>query len=197
MKFHLKLWPGFTAGFQEAVPGSAAPDAEEDLPFRAELYSAQQMAHHGRTLAQTHVLSKRRGPDRLLARLSDNARLLRTTAEELTVAVKEGRQITPASEWLLDNYYLIEEQVRIARRHLPKDYSKELPRLEKGAADGTPRGSCMTSPSPPSSPITSSPSATAASPTTARSPRSFIAPHLEALYDTPAVVAGRCFAPWP
>lgn len=139
MKEHLKLWPGLAAGFQEAAPGSAAPDADEDLPFRAELYSAQQMAHHGRTLAETHVLSRRGGPDRLLVRLTDNARLLRTTADELTAAVKEGRQITPASEWLLDNYYLIEEQIRIARRHLPKDYSKELPRLEKGAVEGTPR----------------------------------------------------------
>ncbi|WP_338769762.1 glucoamylase family protein [Massilia sp. METH4] len=143
MKEHLKLWPGLKAGFQEAAPGSAAPDTEEDLPFRAELYSAQQMAHHGRTLAQTHVLSRRGGPDRLLARLADNARVLRLTAEELTAAVKEGRQITPASEWLLDNYYLIEEQIRIARRHLPKDYSKELPRLSvtttAGAAPGTPR----------------------------------------------------------
>ncbi|GGY24285.1 GH36-type glycosyl hydrolase domain-containing protein [Pseudoduganella albidiflava] len=139
MKEHFKSWPGFIAGFQEAAPGSAAPDTEADLPFRAELYSAQQMAHHGRTLAETHVLSKRRGPDQLLSRLADNARVLRGTAEELTSAVKEGRQITPASEWLLDNYYLIEEHIRIARRHLPKDYSKELPRLEKGAVDGTPR----------------------------------------------------------
>nr|WP_145653399.1 glucoamylase family protein [Pseudoduganella lurida] len=97
------------------------------------------MANHGRVLAQSHVLSKKGGPDRLLSRLTDNAALLRQTAEELTAAVKEGRQITPASEWLLDNYYLIEEQIRIARRHLPKDYSKELPRLEKGAAPGTPR----------------------------------------------------------
>ncbi|QGZ43161.1 cyclic beta 1-2 glucan synthetase [Pseudoduganella flava] len=99
------------------------------------------MAHHGRMLAQAHALGGQRGPDRLLARLTNNAALLRRTAEELTAAVKEGRQITPASEWLLDNYYLIEEQIRIARRHLPKDYSKELPRLAAagGAADGTPR----------------------------------------------------------
>ncbi len=138
MNEHLKPWAGVSAGFQEAASGSAPP-FEDDLPLRAELYSAQQMANHGRTLAQAHVLSKRGGADRLLSRLTANAALLRSTADELTAAVKEGRQITPASEWLLDNYYLIEEQIRIARRHLPKDYSKELPRLEKGAAPGTPR----------------------------------------------------------
>ena len=44
-------------------------------------------------------------------------------------AVKTDHRITPASEWLLDNFYLIEEQIRTARRHLPKGYSRELPRL--------------------------------------------------------------------
>ncbi|WP_371861532.1 GH36-type glycosyl hydrolase domain-containing protein [Pseudoduganella armeniaca] len=103
--------------------------AEDDLPLRAELFSAQQMAHHGRALATSHQLSGKGGPDRLLARLTANAAVLRKTIEDLTTAVREGRQVTPASEWLLDNYYLIEEQVRIARRHLPKNYSRELPRL--------------------------------------------------------------------
>ncbi|UGQ49328.1 cyclic beta 1-2 glucan synthetase [Massilia endophytica] len=97
------------------------------------------MANHGRHLASLHELSKRGRGDRLLSRLSANASVIGSTCEELTAAVKETRQITPASEWLLDNYYLIEEQIRIARRHLPKDYSKELPRLAKGAEPGTPR----------------------------------------------------------
>src|SRR5690606_9259896 len=42
---------------------------------------------------------------------------------------------TPADEWLLDNIYLIEEQIRIARRHFPKDYSRQLPRLVGGSAE--------------------------------------------------------------
>lgn len=35
----------------------------------------------------------------------------------------------PAGEWLLDNYYLIEEQIRIVRQHLPKNFGKGLPAL--------------------------------------------------------------------
>ncbi|WP_371868246.1 GH36-type glycosyl hydrolase domain-containing protein [Pseudoduganella rivuli] len=130
----------FTFGFREdapsAVPSSAADD---DSPLRAELFSAQQMAAHGKVLAASHELSKRQGPDRLLARLRENADVIAETCEDLTAAVKSSRQITPASEWLLDNSYLIEDQIRTARRHLPKNYSKELPRLAKGAPDGTPR----------------------------------------------------------
>jgi hypothetical protein len=47
-------------------------------------------------------------------------------------AVTEKRRIAPAGEWLLDNFYLIEEQIRTAKRHLPKGYSRELPRLRHG-----------------------------------------------------------------
>jgi cellobiose phosphorylase len=134
------LLPEMTMGFREAQTGSlVSDDDDEDLPLRAELFSAAQMAAHGKTLAQHHELSKRGGRDRLLSRLAENAAVIDSTCDELTAAIKAGRQITPASEWLLDNFYLIEEQIRIARRHLPKDYSKELPRLGKGAPDGCPR----------------------------------------------------------
>ncbi len=54
-------------------------------------------------------------------------------------AVKANRRITPAGEWLLDNFYLIEEQIRTAKRHLPKGYSRELPRLLNGSTAGLPR----------------------------------------------------------
>ena len=97
------------------------------------------MAAHGKYLASRHVLSTKCGPDKLLARLTDNATVISETCTVLTAALKAGRQITPASEWLLDNFYLIEEQIRTARRHLPKDYSKELPRLANDDAEGTPR----------------------------------------------------------
>ncbi len=130
----------FTFGFREDAPSALSSSADDDdSPLRAELFSAQQMAAHGKVLAASHELSTRQGPDRLLARLAENAEVIADTCEELTAAVKSSRQITPASEWLLDNSYLIEEQIRTARRHLPKNYSKELPRLAKGAPDGTPR----------------------------------------------------------
>jgi cyclic beta-1,2-glucan synthetase len=45
----------------------------------------------------------------------------------------------PAAEWFLDNYHLIEEQIRTARRHLPRGYSRDLPRLVNGASAGYPR----------------------------------------------------------
>lgn len=47
--------------------------------------------------------------------------------------------IAPAGESLLDNFYLAEEQIRTARRHLPEEYSSDLPHLTNGPLEGYPR----------------------------------------------------------
>ena len=57
----------------------------------------------------------------------------------MTEALNGDRRVTPAGEWLLDNFYLIDEQIRTARRHLPARYSRELPRLAEGPSAGLPR----------------------------------------------------------
>ncbi|MEO8123921.1 MAG: cyclic beta 1-2 glucan synthetase, partial [Burkholderiales bacterium] len=113
---------------------------DEELPLRAELYSADQMEQHGKRLAASHKLTTRRVRDELLARLADNEKVLIGTCDLLTAAVRENRRITPAAEWLLDNFYLIEEQIRTARRHLPRGYSHELPRLTLDPANGVAAG---------------------------------------------------------
>ncbi|MBC7514035.1 MAG: cyclic beta 1-2 glucan synthetase [Herminiimonas sp.] len=97
------------------------------------------MELHGRSLAQTHTVSSANMPDQLLARLANNEQVLLRACSSLTAALQQDRQLTPAAEWLLDNFYLIEEQIRTAKRHLPKGYSKELPRLQKGPTAGQPR----------------------------------------------------------
>ncbi|KRE86136.1 cyclic beta 1-2 glucan synthetase [Rhodanobacter sp. Soil772] len=112
---------------------------EQEPALRAELFSTEQMERHGRALAGQHRLSARSSVDLLLARLADNEAVLTHTCERLTDATRKRRRITPAGEWLLDNFYLIEEQIRIARRHLPKGYSRELPRLANGPSAGLPR----------------------------------------------------------
>jgi cyclic beta-1,2-glucan synthetase len=108
-------------------------------PLRSELFSADQMEQHGKALASSHQLSQKPAQDHLLARLADNESILIETCDLLIAAVKAERRITPASEWLLDNFYLIEEQIRTAKRHLPKEYSQELPQLANGPSAGFPR----------------------------------------------------------
>src|SRR5690554_1135530 len=109
------------------------------LPLRAELFSIEQMAQHGRELAQAHVLGKGRTKNPLLRRLDDNEQVLLKACTLLAEATASRLRIAPAGEWLLDNLYLIEEQIRTARKHLPNNYCRELPLLVEGNSKGLPR----------------------------------------------------------
>ncbi|HVN25625.1 MAG TPA: hypothetical protein VMT71_16775, partial [Syntrophorhabdales bacterium] len=113
--------------------------APAEPPLRSELFSTEQMKEHGRALAASHKVGLGEAPDQLLTRLAENEEILIEACDLLTAAVKANRRIAPAGEWLLDNFYLIEEQIHTARRHLPKGYSRELPRLLNGPSAGLPR----------------------------------------------------------
>src|SRR5882672_8002953 len=119
--------------------GLAHKYAGDLSPLRSELFSADQMEQHGKALAASHQLSPGRAPDQLLKRLAENKDVLIAVCDQLAAAVKGERRITPAEEWLLDNFYLIEDQIRTARQHLPKHYSRQLPQLGKGPSAGLPR----------------------------------------------------------
>jgi cyclic beta-1,2-glucan synthetase len=106
-------------------------------PLRAELFNVEQLASHARVLAARHRVAPQQGSNRLLERLGHNEDVLRDF-NVATLAVDPNQRITPAAEWLLDNYYLIDEQIQMARRHLPKGYSRELPRLTT-SPEGFPR----------------------------------------------------------
>jgi cellobiose phosphorylase len=107
--------------------------------LRAELFNAEQMAAHGIALASQHRLSPLSPHDALLGRLGDNQRLLDRSCAALAQSQLHNRRVTPAAEWLLDNYFLVEDHIRTARSHLPKGYSRELPRLLNGPSAGLPR----------------------------------------------------------
>ena len=113
--------------------------AASELPLRAELLSVDQLRQHALELAGRHQIGPHRGPDRLLPRLDENEQVLLSAYRVVTEAVQSHRTLQPAGEWLLDNFYLVEEQIRTARRHLPRMYSKQLPRLSSGSAAGYPR----------------------------------------------------------
>jgi cellobiose phosphorylase len=112
----------------------------EEPPLRSELFSADQMEQHGKILARSHSISSAPIQDQhLLKRLAENETFLFEVHNLLTETVKLKRTITPAGEWLLDNFYLIEEQIRIGKKHFPKGYSRLLPRLLSGPSMGLPR----------------------------------------------------------
>ena len=97
------------------------------------------MERYGKTLAAAHRLTPHRARDQLLPRLAANESVLIGVCKRLTAAVSANHRISPAGEWLLDNFHLIEEEIGTAKRHLPRGYSRELPRLAAGPSAGLPR----------------------------------------------------------
>ncbi|WP_447858344.1 GH36-type glycosyl hydrolase domain-containing protein [Enterobacter ludwigii] len=102
-------------------------DPAGEIPLRPELFSTPQMERYGQKLARTHKISPDKLPYYLLKRLGENEAVITQNCYELNARKKTT--IMPAGEWLLDNYYLIEEQIRIVRQHLPKSFGKGLPSL--------------------------------------------------------------------
>lgn len=135
-------WPGTSVHSLVGLPGllgGTGAEAADEAPLRSELFTADQMEQHGRTLAASHELVLGRAADRLLPRLAANEKILVDTCAQLIANGEPQRRVTPAGEWLLDNFYLIEEEIRTAKRHLPPGYSRELPRLRSGPSEGLPR----------------------------------------------------------
>ena len=78
------------------------------------------MEQYGKTLAAAHKITSRRTRESLLARLADNESTLVQVCNVLTESVSAHQRITPAAEWLIDNFHLIDEQIATAKRHLPR-----------------------------------------------------------------------------
>ena len=85
------------------------------------------------------VVAQRLSRGSLVARLRDNESALLAAYRDIADTVAAGRVITPAAEWLLDNYHLVEEQIREIREDLPPSYYRLLPKLAEGPLLGYPR----------------------------------------------------------
>jgi len=110
------------SSFIRRVLGRAQPTSPWDNhePIREELFSVERIEEHARSLAiaQPVAARSRRGHP-LAGRLSDNAAALHDAYRRIERATDEGRAITPAAEWLIDNYHLVEKQIREIRTRSP------------------------------------------------------------------------------
>ena len=114
--------------------------ADPEKPIRAELFSVERLEQHARSLAEAQSVAKavrKRRP--LPHRLRDNAKILVDSFREIARSAQAHRPITPAGEWLLDNFHVVEEQIREIRNDLPADYYGQLPKLTEGPLAGYPR----------------------------------------------------------
>src|SRR4030088_3526643 len=122
------------------IHGSPVSPWDNDEILRAELFSSERLEQHAASLAAAQSVAHRRSARRSLdVRLKDNESVLLAAYRAIGAAAGEGRSITPAAEWLLDNYHLVEQQVREVRTDLPPGYYRQLPKLSSGPLAGYPR----------------------------------------------------------
>jgi cyclic beta-1,2-glucan synthetase len=130
-----------TSVFTVLFSHAAAPSPWLDhAPVREELFGIERLEQHACTLAAAQAVSAR--PPRVLSlhrRLNDNAKVLLAAYRASAAELANGRGVVPAAEWLLDNYHLVEEQIREIRDDLPPGYYRQLPKLAAGPFAGYPR----------------------------------------------------------
>ena len=107
------------------------PRPKAEKPLRDELLSIERLEERAKALAARFTLdpNPRRASRNVLPRFDDNARVLREAYVTMADDVHRGEFVTPAAEWLLDNFHLVASEVLDVRRNLPPGYYRELPKL--------------------------------------------------------------------
>jgi len=137
------------ASSPHAIPANWHSDSRDFI--RGESCGFEALDLQARLLAEACRTAERRtseGP--LLQHLERNGRLLVKAYRHIAAAAAAsasissqtlgvGFSLTPDAEWLLDNFYIVEDVLREVRRDLPKGYYKKLPKLATSALAGYPR----------------------------------------------------------
>jgi cyclic beta-1,2-glucan synthetase len=109
-------------------------------PIREELFGIERLEQHAESLAAAQRVTGGSEPGRpLLPQVEDNGRVLRDANRVIAEAIREEHWITPAAEWLVDNFFVVDEQLREIRDDLPAGFYRELPKLAEGPLAGYPR----------------------------------------------------------
>ncbi|WP_233584851.1 GH36-type glycosyl hydrolase domain-containing protein [Aquabacterium soli] len=129
------------SGTSTALHHIVNPDGNPLLPpIRSEIFGMQRFAQHGQSLGETHratVAGPRIGF--FFPRLESNIRALRQAHRYIGIQASTDGDTSPAAEWLLDNFHLIEAQFKKIHEGLPRSYFRALPALVDPPLAGLPR----------------------------------------------------------
>ena len=119
---------------------AGSPPWSDTAPVREELFGVARLEQHAESLAAAQsVTAKPPAVFALRARLNDNAATLLAAYRASAAELESGRSIAPAAEWLLEDYHVVDEQIREIRDDLPPGYYRQLPKLAAGPLAGYPR----------------------------------------------------------
>ncbi len=111
-----------------------------EAPIRAEIFGTARLQQHGRSLGQAHAarVLARRGST-FFPRIQANIRVLREAQHYIALQEQIGHHVSPAGEWLLDNFYVVLAQLKEIHDGLPRRYFRDLPVLLDAHLAGLPR----------------------------------------------------------
>lgn len=121
---------------------SHCPSLEDvgEQPIRGQIFSVERLEEYALYLAENLSIEKTSKISRpLLQRLNSNRKKLFKSYRTLVEAVQRKESISPAAEWLVDNFHVVEEQIREITKDLPPSYYRELPKISVGELTGYPR----------------------------------------------------------
>jgi cyclic beta-1,2-glucan synthetase len=122
------------------MTAAAVRETDFESPIRGEIFSTERLEQLAEAIADQHaVLPGERPGHPLLPRLEENGRVLLASYRAIAEAMPQESGFSPAAEWLVDNFHIVEEQVREIRDDLPLGFYRELPKLVSGPFAGFPR----------------------------------------------------------
>ena len=107
--------------------------------IRDELLSVERLEERAEVIARDRVDPAARPDPDLLARGRDNARVLLRCYRVLAAVIEDERAVTPAAEWLVDNFHIVDDTLAEVRIDLPAGFYRKLPVLGAGPRQGVPR----------------------------------------------------------
>jgi len=85
------------------------------------------------------VIEKKTQGKSLLPRVVENANELIRAYKIFSASIRDGHTLPPAAEWLIDNFHIIEDQIREIQEDLPEKFYLELPKMSIGELAYYPR----------------------------------------------------------
>ncbi len=101
--------------------------------------SHSQIQEHARRHAAEQQVEQHPSPNTgLLKRIKQTRKWLRQVCIDLSAASRLEQKATPAADWILDNEYILEENVRDVLLNLPRKFFQQLPSLASDPYRGLP-----------------------------------------------------------
>jgi cyclic beta-1,2-glucan synthetase len=104
------------------------------------LLGNEELMNHAKEIAKYHSVSKqKKGYNYVYSRLGSNYKIITEVYKALNKYGRMNLPLCPASEWLLDNFYIIEEQYKEIQKNMDNKFYKKLYAINNGQFKNCPR----------------------------------------------------------